>query len=81
MEAQVENNVKKKINKETKNRKEKKKTHMYRIESLKTWELEKILEKKELNMNSCPWLNTQVLWYFVPSKKLFLILSGIIRHK
>ena len=32
MEAQVENNVKK-----NKQRKEKKRTHMYRIESLKTW--------------------------------------------
>ena len=36
MEAQVENNVKKKTNKQTiKQRKEKKKTHMCRIESLK----------------------------------------------
>ena len=38
MEAQVEKNVKKKTNKQTiKQRKEKKKTHMCRIESLKNW--------------------------------------------
>ena len=35
MEAQSRKQCKKKINKETKKRKEK--THMYRIESLKTW--------------------------------------------
>ena len=34
MEAQVENNVKKTTKKQ---RTERKKTHMYRIESLKTW--------------------------------------------
>ena len=64
MEAQVENNVKK-INKETKKRKKRICTE---LNHLKLKELEKILEKKELNMNSCPWPNTQVLWYFVPSK-------------
>ena len=66
MQAQVENNVKK-INKETKKRKERKRI-CTELNHRKLEQPEKILEKKELNMNSCPWLNTQVLGYFVPSK-------------
>ena len=54
MEAQVENNVKKKTNKQTiKQRKEKKRKKLICAE-LNHWkieELEKILEKKERNMN------------------------------
>ena len=53
MEAQVENNVKnKQTNKETKKqRKEKKKRICAELNHWKIEELEKILEKKELNMN------------------------------
>ena len=35
MEAQVENNVKKKTNKQINKEKKRKKTHMYRLQSLK----------------------------------------------
>ena len=49
MEAQVENNVKKKTT--NKQRKEKKKRTCAELNHWKIEELEKILEKKERNMN------------------------------
>ena len=52
MEAQVENNVKKQTNKQTnKQRKERKKRICAELNHWKIEELEKILEKKERNMN------------------------------
>ena len=65
MEARVDNNEKNKQRNKEKKRKKRTCTELYHR---KLEELEKILEKKELNMNSCPWLNTQVLGYFAPSK-------------
>ena len=50
MEAQAENNVKKIIKKETKKRKEKN-AYGAELNHWKIEELEKILEKKESNMN------------------------------
>ena len=52
MEAQVENNVKKQTNKQTnKQRKERKKRICAELNHWKIEELEKILEKKERNIN------------------------------
>ena len=52
MEAQVEKNVKKKTNKQTiKQRKKRKKLICAELNHWKIEELEKILEKKESNMN------------------------------
>ena len=52
MEAQVEKNVKKKTNKQTiKQRKKRKKLICAELNHWKIEELEKILEKKELNVN------------------------------
>ena len=52
MEAQVENNVKKQTNKQTnKQRKERKKRICAELNHWKIEEVEKILEKKERNMN------------------------------
>ena len=82
MEAQVENNVKKaskQINKE-KNRKKNTYVQTSITEKLRKW-IKKNIGKKELTLNWCPWPNTQALLYLVPSKELFLILSGLIRHK
>ena len=74
MEAQVENNVKTK--------KRKKKHICTDFNHWKIAEVEKNnIGKKELTLNWCPWPNTQALLYLVPSKELFLILSGLIRHK
>ena len=71
MEAQVENNVKKKT----------KKHICTDFNQCKIAEVEKNnIGKKELTLNWCPWPNTQALLYLVPSKE-FLILSGLIRHK
>ena len=82
MEAQVENKCKK-TNKQINKEKKRKEKHI--CTDFNHWKIAEVekknIGKKELTLNWCPSPNTQALLYLVPSKELFLILSGLIRHK